>query len=41
MQQKEIEELRSELDRKDEEYKALDAVMVELRISNDNLQVKI
>ncbi|KAI8335476.1 P-loop containing nucleoside triphosphate hydrolase protein [Chlamydoabsidia padenii] len=41
MQQKEIEELRKELDRKDEEYKALDAVMVELRISNDNLQATL
>ncbi|CAO3589512.1 unnamed protein product [Absidia cylindrospora] len=40
-QQKEIEELRQELDRKDEEYRALDAVMVELRISNENLQAAL
>ncbi|ORZ06016.1 P-loop containing nucleoside triphosphate hydrolase protein [Absidia repens] len=37
-QQQEIQDLRQELDRKDEEYKALDTVMVELRISNDKLQ---
>ncbi|CAO3592633.1 unnamed protein product [Absidia cylindrospora] len=37
-QQQEIQDLRHELDRKDEEYKALDTVMVELRISNDKLQ---
>lgn len=38
-QLKEIDELKSQLSKKDEEYKTLDTLIRELKISNENLQV--
>ncbi|CAO3646942.1 unnamed protein product [Cunninghamella blakesleeana] len=40
-QLKEIEELKGQLGKKDEEYKTLDTLIRELKIANENLQTKL
>ncbi|KAI8375922.1 kinesin heavy chain [Radiomyces spectabilis] len=41
LQQKEIEELKKEVERKDEEYNKLNSAMTELKITNEKLQAAI